>query len=38
MKKKKEIIIKIWTLHKSKVHIIKKERVYGFFGLRKSWC
>ena len=24
-------------LHKRKFHIKKKERVYEFFGLRKSW-
>ena len=34
--KKKEIIIKTLTLHKREVHIKKKERVYDFFGLRKS--
>ena len=36
--KKKEIIKKAWTLHKGKVHIKKRERVYELFGLRKSWC
>ena len=35
--KKKKIIIKGSTLHKRKVHIKKKEIVYEFFGLSKSW-
>ena len=34
---KKKIIIRTWTLHKWKVHIKKKERVYEFFELRKNW-
>ena len=37
MKKKKETIIKTWRLHKIKVRIKNKERVYEFFGLKKSW-
>ena len=28
--RKKEIIINTWTLHKKKVHIKKKGRVYEF--------
>ena len=28
--RKKEIIIKTWTLHKRKVHIKKKRRAYEF--------
>ena len=28
--RKKEIIIKTWTLHERKVHIKKKGRVYEF--------
>ena len=35
--KKKEIIKKTWTLHKTKVNMKKRERFYEFFGLRKSW-
>ena len=33
---KKEIVIKTQLLHKRKVDIKKKERVYEFFELRKS--
>ena len=34
---KKNNYKKYELLHKRKVHIKKKERVYEFFGLRKSW-
>ena len=33
--RKKEIIAKTWTLHKRKVHIIKKGRAYEFLDKRK---
>ena len=37
MKKIKKLLQKHELLHKRKVHVKKKERVYEFFGLTKSW-
>ena len=37
MEKRKKLLWKHELLHKTQVHIRKKERVYGFFELRKSW-
>ena len=36
MKKRKKLLQKHELLHKRKVHVKKKERVYEFFGLTKS--